>query len=144
MKQAQSKMDYIYALIEECVESITQDTHAIIEHQYKTDEQLKTRVSVEKTIGASCFAKDVDAVELITDCIYDSIEILQWMKNNKVTEDLIIHLEQDGCGKKFIKNRTHNWEDGAIVCNVVTVILGKKMDKAGCLTGIFLKTAYPE
>lgn len=141
----QSKMQYVYQIIEKCVENLQEiPSHAILEHTGKSDEQLINRIAVEKTQGASTFADGLDAVELISDCIYDSVELISWIKNNRITEDIIIHSEYSNCGRKFIKDRSHNWEDGSLPCDTVTVILGKVFDKGNCLIGIYVKTAYPE
>lgn len=141
----QSKMQYVYEIIEKCVEELETGTcHAILEHTQKTDEQLINRIAVEKTLGASTFSEEVDAVELISDCIYDSVELISWIKQDRIKEDIIIHSDCPACGRKFIKDWSHNWQDGSLPCNTVTVILGKRFDEGNCLVGIYVKTAYPE
>lgn len=145
MKQYKNK--YLYSLIEECVESMNNNHHCIYEHSYKSDEQLKTRISCrqEAIRGASCFNEDCDILEIVSDIIYESTLILPWLKlDESGKSDLRLVQEVPNCGKKFLKGFDHNWKDGAITCNKVIVILGKKLDKAGCVVQMYVKTAYPE
>lgn len=140
----QSKMEYLYDVVGECVDSIeNNEIHAVFEHEYKTDEQLKTRCAIEKTKGASCFNKGVDIVEKIVDIIYDSTNIIPWLAAD-TDEDLIITVDEENCGKKFLRSGSHVWADGALACSKIILILGKDRDIAGCVTKMYVKTCYPE
>lgn len=142
MKQPKNKIEYLYGIIEDCVESL-EEHHAVFEHSYKTDEELKTRCAVEKTAGASCFNKGVDVAEKIADIIYDSVEILPWLKST-VNDPLRIVVEEEACGKKFLKDKKHNWDEGALICNKVVLLLGKEVDKYNCLVRMYVITCYAE
>jgi hypothetical protein len=140
----QSKMQYFYEVIETCVEGLLSvKSHAVYEHEYKTDEQLKTRCAIEKTAGASCFNEGVDVVEKIVDIIYDSTVIIPWL-DSETNDDLLIVTEEKGCGRKFLRSGNHVWADGALVCDKIILILGKRRDMAGGVTGMYVKTCYPE
>lgn len=133
---------YFYQLIEECVETFNEAHHAIFEHSFKTDEQLMNRIRCESVDGASCFSKEMDIVEVVSDIIYESTELLKWMKE-KDDGDLRLSEPVENCGKKYLSSKAHDWRKGAIPCNTVIVILGKKYDISGSVIGIYVKTAYP-
>lgn len=138
----QSGNEYYYSLIEELIESITIEHHAVYGHANMDDEILKTRSSIEH-LDASCFnGNSEETIEIITDVVYEDINLLAWMKSN-VREDYIINVRKEGCGRKFLHKGSHNWQNGAIVCNNVRVILGKRFDVSGALTALYLITAYP-
>lgn len=138
-----SRQSYYYELINRCIDEMNNEHHAVFEHSYKTDEQLKLRVGCEGVIGASCFHEDMDIVETISDILYDAVEIIPWLKNASANEDLRLVIKHPNCGKKYLKSRNHDWSKGAIPCNSIVVFLGKKMDMAGCVTGMYIKTAFP-
>lgn len=142
VKQANN---YLYEVMNRCIEEMDNEHHCVFEHSYKTDDQLKTRLSsrVEGVKGASCFYEDVDIAETVSDIIYDSMEILPWLKNTAEKTDLVVYAEYPDCGKKFLKSREHDWSTGAINCNTVALVLGKKTDIAGCVTKMYIKTCYP-
>lgn len=52
-------------------------------------------------------------------------------------------VENENCGKKFLKNKAHDWKKGPLPCNQIVVILGKRFDVAGCVVKMYVKTAYP-
>lgn len=140
----QSKMAYIYELIDECVENLSSvKHHAVYEHEYKTDEQLKNRCTVEKTAGASCFNEGVDVTEKIIDIIYDSADIVTWLASNSKDVLRVVTLEEN-CGKKYITNFNHNWNNGSLSCSQIVLFLEKDFDKAGCLIGMHVLTCYLE
>ena len=139
----QSRNEYLYTLIEECIESLTNIRHAIYAHAYQDDDSLKTRCKAESVRGASCFHEGVDIVEIIEDIIYDANELLPWMKLPG-TNALRLVVPAPACGRKFLNAASHDWKTGPIECNRIVVILGKKVDKIGCVTNIYVKTAYPE
>ncbi len=139
----QSKLQYFYGLIEECIDSLGSLEHAVYAHSFQDDEKLKDRCRAEKVRGASCFNEGDDIVEIVADILYDSTELLAWMKMTG-DEDLRLVVEQPACGKKFLKDFRHDWEAGALICDRIVVVLGKKLDQGGCLTKIFVRTAYPE
>lgn len=58
-------------------------------------------------------------------------------------KNLIIKVECENCGKKFLRSIEHNWEDGAITCNQIEIILSKKNNDYGYVNYIYLYTAYP-
>lgn len=140
----QSKMQYLYEVIEKCVEKVlSEKNHAVYEHEYKTDDQLKTRCAVEKTAGASCFTKGVDVAEKIVDIIYDSTIIIPWL-DSQTDCDLLIAVDEPKCGKKFLRSGNHVWANGSLECDKIILVLGKEKDIAGCLTKMYVKTCYPE
>lgn len=140
----QSKIQYLYEVIENCVENVlSEKNHAVYEHEYKTDEQLKTRCATEKTAGASCFNEGVDVAEKIADIIYDSTIIIPWL-DSKTDDDLLVVTDEENCGRKFLRSGSHVWADGALTCTKVVLILGKARDMAGCVTKMYVKTCYPE
>lgn len=139
--ERQSK--YVYALIEECIEKLSStDCHAVFEHEYKDDEQLKTRCRYEKIKGASCFNKGTDIVKIIEDALWDEIMIFKWLKSDTNGELRIVRPYKK-CGKKFVNSGTHNWDDGPLTCNHVVMVFGKELDFAGCPIRLFVKTCYP-
>ena len=144
----QSKNMYFYGLIEECINSMDDEHHCVFEHSFKSDEQLKTRISCrqESIRGASCFNEGDDIVEIVSDIIYDAPEVLPWLKLDEPSgkSDLRLVQEVPNCGKKYLRSYSHNWENGPIVCNKIVIILGKKLDKAGCVVQMYIKSAYPE
>lgn len=137
------KQSDAYEMIGDLIDRLTEEKHhAVYEHEYKTDEQLKTRIAVEKKNAASCFNEGIDITEVIIDAIEESSEILPWL--TKSSEDiLIIKAECENCGKKFLRSIEHNWENGAITCNQFEVILSKYRDKYSFVDYIYLYTAYP-
>lgn len=139
----QSRNEYLYEVIEKCINNLSSEHHAVYEHMYKTDEQLKTRCAVEKTEGASCFNAGTDIIEVVSDIIYDSVEILPWLANKDAADILRLVVASPNCGRKFLNSGRHNWKDGAIICNEVVVFLKKISDKCGCVTRLELVTVYP-
>ena len=138
------KQSDAYNMIGDLIDSLTEKKHhAVYEHEYKTDEQLKTRIAVEKKLAASCFAENMDVTETVCNIIEESPDVVNWILNSK-DDFLRIKVEMKDCGKKYLKNINHNWNDGAIICNYVTVILGKDYDNYKYINGIHLLTAYPE
>lgn len=137
------KQSYYYELINQCIDAMNNEHHVVFEHSYKSDEQLKNRVSCEPIEGASCFNEDIDIVDLVSDIIYDAVEILPWLKNSSITGDIRLVHKMPSCGRKFLKSRTHDWSTGAIECNTVVVFLGKQIDMAGGVTKMFIRTAFP-
>ena len=143
MKQSREKCAYFYEIIEECVEKLSSEKHhAVYEHEYKSDEQLKTRCRTERIMGASCFNKGINVTKVIEDMIYDSPQLMPWLFSNESI--LRIAVKSKHCGKKFLKDQKHNWNDGAIVCNNILLFLEKEYDKANCVTGIHILTCYLE
>lgn len=138
------KQSDAYEMIGDLIDRLTEKKHhAVYEHEWKTDEQLKTRIAVEKKPAASCFNEGTDITELIINAIEESSEVLPWL--TKSNEDiLIIKTACENCGKKFLRSIEHNWEDGAITCDYVIVIIGKDYDSCKYISGIHLLTAYPE
>lgn len=140
----QSKIEYLYGLIDECIDGLGNLDHAVYMHEFQSDEELQHRCKTSSVRGASCFNEGDDICEIVTDIIYDAPELIPWMKLPG-DEDLRLVVEVPACGKKFLKDfSAHDWADGALTCDHIVVILGKKLDFAGCLTSIFVRTAYPE
>lgn len=136
-----NKYAYTAQMIEKCSESL-KNSHAVFEHGYKTDEQLMTRCSVEDVKGASCFYEEIDIEEIILDMMYEAEGLPQWLCSGKELYFRTV-MDYEGCGKKFLKSRSHDWTTGAIPCNKVVLILGKNVDVAGCCTRLFVYTCYP-
>lgn len=136
------KQSVIYEYINQFVESLNSECHAVFEHEYVSDENLKTRIKAESVSGASCFYDGCDVIELISDIVYDSTDIVIWLKNDEIREDLRIVADIPSCGKKYMR-KNHVWSDGAIQCDHVIVLLRKIYDKYGCLDKVVLLTAYP-
>lgn len=136
-----TRAKYSYELVDGLVDSINTDHHAVCEHGWTPDSHLIARMRTEKRSGASCFQKGTDIVEKIIDAIYDAEALVPWV-NSKIKDDLTIVEPCKGCGKKFTK--TCDWVEGSsIPCDRFRIIIGKEFDKAGCLCGLFLKSAYP-
>lgn len=136
------KQSVIYDSMNRFISSLNPECHAVFEHEYVPDEKLKTRIKAEKVLGASCFSEGCDIIELISDIIYDSTEIVLWLKNESIKEDLRIVTEVQECGKKYMR-KNHVWQQGAIPCNHVVVIVRKIFDRYGYFDKIVLVTAYP-
>ncbi len=117
--------------------------HAVEEHSYVEDELLKNRIRVERVRGASCFSKDTDIRAMIVKMVRNSAKILVWLDSDR-KEDFVIKAKKADCGKKFLNDKSHNWSNGALPCDTIVLILGKRFDKAGCLEGFYVKTCYPE
>lgn len=136
-----TRAEYNYRLVDGLIESINTDHHAVCEHEWTPDSHLIARLRTERTTGASCFERGLDIVESIVDAIYDASELLPWVGSG-LKDDLCIIQSCENCGRKFTCKS--QWSEGsAIPCDKFRVIIGKEFDKAGCLSGLYLKSAYP-
>ena len=117
--------------------------HACYEHEYMTDEKLMQRVILGKQSGKSCFNKDIDIQGVICDMLESSGDIIKWLRDVNSDKYLQIEEEMPNCGRKYLRSKNHNWEDGAITCDKVILILVKDTDLAGGVERIDVVTCYP-
>lgn len=130
-----------YELITDCAESIDTAHHAVKLHMLQSDAMLRDRIHVEKLTGCSCFLTNnlLEVVELIQDVIYESKDIVKYVMNMDIKDDIRIVANYPGIGKKFLSSK----QEVAIPCDSVVVIISKEFDEYGFLHKLYVKTCYP-
>ena len=141
MAEMYNTYQFVADMIEDCSETL-HDCHAVYEHSFKTDEYLMNRCLTEDVKGASCFFQNINIEELICDMMYDSPDLPKWLCTGKEPYFRIV-CDMEHCGKKYLKGKAHNWQDGPIICNQVLLFLGKDTDAAGGCTRLYVLTCYP-
>ena len=130
MAEMYNKYQFVADMIEECSEPFTSS----VKHLH--------RCLTEDVKGASCFFQNINIEELICDMMYDSPDLPKWLCTGKEPYFRIV-CDMEQCGKKYLKGKAHNWQDGPIICNQVLLFLGKDTDAAGGCTRLYVLTCYP-
>ena len=134
---------WVYDMITDCAESAYTSDHMLVNHSYRlTDDDLKKRIRREKISAASRFSKEVFVADIVASTIEESPELIPWVMDSNSLDEIKIYGEYQNIGVKFEAGLQHNWEEGAIVCNQICIVIKKERNAYG-LSKLVLLTAYP-